>query len=119
MTVAGPWITGWYTDAVSISSVTHGYFWIAAWGWGAYGLVMSVNAAFNGSGRPLPGVVISSMRVIGLLLPLIWVGQAVFGLPGIFVAVCVSNLLLGWGGWLWLGRHIDRAEARAVTSPAD
>ena len=94
------------------------YIWIASWSWGCYGIVMSVNASFNGSGRALPGVVISTCRVIVVLLPLIWVGQALFGLPGLFGAVCASNLLLGWVAWAWQGSHIKWLAARyEPTSP--
>ncbi len=113
MTVAAtaPLITSWYTSSPEIATVTHHYFWIAAWGWGAYGLVMSVNAGFNGSGRPLPAVILSMLRVIGVLLPLVALGRWMLGLDGIFFAVLASNLLLGVVGWRWLGRHIQR-EAR-------
>ena len=85
-----------------------------AWSWGAYGLVMSVNAAFNGSGRPLPAVVLSTCRVIVVLLPLIWVGQSLFGLNGVFGAIAVANVLLGVAAWRWLGLHISRSEARCL-----
>ncbi|MDX1555710.1 MAG: hypothetical protein R3212_06775, partial [Xanthomonadales bacterium] len=75
---------------------------------GAYGLVMSVNAAFNGMGYPLPGVVISTLRVIVLFLPLALLGKALIGLEGLFVASSLSNITLGVIGWLWLGRQIER-----------
>ena len=110
--VAAPFIAGWYTDDPAIVEVTTGYIWLVAWSWGAYGLVMSVNASFNGSGRPLPAVVLSSARVIFVLLPLIIIGRWLLGLWGLFAAILVSNALLGFVAWWWLGRHINRAEAR-------
>ncbi len=107
-----PLVTGWYTDDPAIARVTRSYVWLVAWSWGAYGLVMSVNAAFNGSGRPLPAVFLSSARVIFVLLPLVALGLWLFDLPGLFGAILLSNLGLGALAWWWLGRHIDRAEAR-------
>jgi len=99
-------LAGLYTDSPQISSVTTLYLWVVAWSWGAYGVVMSVNASFNGSGRPLPSVVISSCRVIIVFLPLAWLAQHWLGLPGLFAAETVSNALMGWVAYQWLGRHI-------------
>jgi len=68
--------------------------------------VMSCNAAFNGSGRPLPGMVISASRVIFVFLPLAFMGQWLLGLKGIFAATATSNLLLALVAFYWLGLHI-------------
>ena len=38
-----------FTDSAAIRAVTVDYIWIVSWSWGAYGVVMSVNASFNGS----------------------------------------------------------------------
>ena len=80
--------------------------------YGAYGLVMSVNAAFNGMGQPLPGVVISTCRVIVVFLPLAFLGKYLFGLYGLFGATLLSNLLLGAVGFTWLGRQVRLARDR-------
>ena len=109
--VAWP-ITGLYTESESIRSVAVQYIWLAAWSWGAYGVVMSVNAAFNGSGKPLPGVVISSVRVIVVFLPLAFLGRWLFDLPGLFAATGVSNFLLGLLAFAWLGRHIRQSSSK-------
>jgi len=108
---------GWYTDAHDIAPVAVSYLWLVAWSWGGHGIVMSVNASFNGSGRPLPAVVISSCRVVFVLLPLVWLGQALFGLPGLFAAIATANLLVAWLGWRWLGGHIRTMARTAPTSP--
>jgi Na+-driven multidrug efflux pump len=93
------------------------YLWLVAWSWGGHGIVMSVNAGFNGSGKPLPAVVISSCRVLIVLLPLLWLGQALFGMVGIFAAIAASNLLVAAMAWNWLGRHIRQMELSAPTYP--
>lgn len=111
--LAAPLVANWYTSDPEIIRVTTLYIWMVAWSWGAYGMVMSVNAAFNGSGRPLPAVVLSSCRVFVLLLPLILVGRWLFGLTGLFGAILLSNLMLGAIAWYWLGRHIRTSQLRA------
>lgn len=101
-------IAGLYSDSPEIKAVTVHYLWIVSISYGAYGLVMSINAAFNGMGHPLPGVVISSCRVLVLFLPLALLGKAVLGLEGLFAAACLSNITLGVLGWLWLGWQIEK-----------
>ncbi|MFC1690264.1 MATE family efflux transporter, partial [Pseudomonadota bacterium] len=88
-------LTGLFSQSESIQMVAVHYLWIVALSYGAYGLVMSVNASFNGMGRPVPGVVISTCRVIIVFLPLALIGKSLFGMPGLFAATTISNLLLG------------------------
>lgn len=97
-----------YSDAPEIRQVTVHYLWIVSLSYGAYGLVMSINAAFNGMGHPLPGVVISTLRVLVLFLPLALLGRALFGVEGLFAASGLCNLALGVVGWLWLGHQIEK-----------
>ena len=68
---------------------------------------MSVNASFNGSGRPLPSVMISTTRVIFIFLPLAYAGRMLFGLNGLFAASTVANLVVGVMALAWLKRHIN------------
>jgi putative MATE family efflux protein len=106
-------LTGLFSTSETIQAVAVHYLWIAALSYGAYGLVMSVNASFNGMGRPLPGVVISSCRVIVVFLPLALIGKSLFDLPGLFAATTLSNLLMGAVGFTWLGVQINRAKTRS------
>jgi putative MATE family efflux protein len=107
--VAQP-LTALFTQSVAIRAVTVGYVWLVSLSYGAYGLVMSVNAAFNGIGRPLPGVLISSLRVLIVFLPLALLGHRWFGLPGLFGATALSNLGMGALAYRWLGSQICRSQ---------
>ena len=106
--VAKP-LTGLYSTHAPIQDVAVHYLWIVTVSYGAYGIVMSVNAAFNGMGQPLPGVVISTCRVIVVFLPLAFLGRYLMGLEGLFAATLLSNLLLGAVAFAWLGRRIGAA----------
>ena len=109
-------ISGLFSETEAIRDVAVHYFWLVSWGYGAHGIVMTVNAAFNGTGRPLPGVLISSARVLFLFLPLALLGRWLFGIEGIFVASSTSNVLLAIVAYLWLGRHI-KAHVTTSTRP--
>ncbi|NND58205.1 MAG: MATE family efflux transporter [Xanthomonadales bacterium] len=109
--VADP-LTGLFSSSDSIRIVAVHYLWIVAVSYGSYGLVMSANAAFNGMGQPMPGVVISAFRVVIVFLPLAFAGRQLFGLPGLFAAATVSNLLMGAVGFIWLGFKIKQAKTQ-------
>ena len=106
--VARP-LTGLFSESQSIQGVAVHYLWIVSISYGAYGLVMSCNASFNGMGKPIPGVVISGCRVIAVFLPLAFLGRYLLGLEGLFAATTVSNALMGAVAFIWLGRQIRHA----------
>jgi len=108
ITIARP-LTGLFSESAPIQDVAVHYLWIVSLSYGAYGLVMSCNASFNGMGKPIPGVVVSTCRVIVVFLPLAFLGRALFGLEGLFGATTLSNLLMGGIAFAWLGRTITRA----------
>jgi len=97
-----------FSDNELIRPVAVHYLWIMAVSYGAYGMVMTTCASFNGMGHPLPGVAISVTRTLILLLPLALVLKLWLGLTGIFVASAISNIVLGLAGFAWLGRRIER-----------
>ena len=111
-------LTGLFSKSESIQMVAVHYLWIVTLSYGAYGLVMSVNAAFNGMGKPLPGVAISVCRVIVVFLPLVLLGRYLLGLPGLFVATLISNLLMGAVAFAWLGRQINQAKTISLQPSA-
>jgi putative MATE family efflux protein len=106
-------LTGLFTHSESIQMVAVHYLWIVVISYGAYGLVMSANASFNGMGKPLPGVIISVCRVIVVFLPLAFLGRYLFDLQGLFAATTFSNLLMGAVGFVWLGRVVSRASPKS------
>jgi len=102
-------MAGLFSDSESIRMVAVYYLWIVTISYGAHGLVMSVNAAFNGMGNPLPGVIISTCRVFIVFLPLAFLGRYLYDLPGLFAATTISNLLMGAIAFYWLGAKITES----------
>jgi putative MATE family efflux protein len=90
-----------FSDSPEVINVTKTFLWIAPIGYGTYGVVMYVNASFNGLGKPMPGVAISVMRIVVLYIPLAFAGKALFGIVGIFAAYALANLLSGAIGFAW------------------
>lgn len=91
-----------------VTFVTRMYLWIVPISYGAYGVVMVMNAAFNGLGNPMPAVYISVTRMMVLYVPLALIGQYWFKIAGIFAAYTIANLLTGLLGYVWARRTARR-----------
>lgn len=107
LAIGGEWLAGLFSDSPEVIAVAKDYLLLVPISYGCYGMVMYINAAFNGIGKPMPGLVISSLRVIGLYLPLAWLAMEFWGLVGLFVATAVTNILVGLIGHIWLRRHVE------------
>jgi putative MATE family efflux protein len=108
--VAKP-LAGVFSQTDAIRQVTVQYLWIVSASYGAYGLVMSTCASFNGIGTPFPAVVISVSRVIFIFLPLAFIGRWLFDLQGLFIASALANLTVGIWAYVWLGQRISGHQA--------
>jgi putative MATE family efflux protein len=100
-------LAGLFSETQEIQLIAVRYLWIVSVGYGAYGVVMSVCASFNGIGRPFPGVVISASRVIFIFLPLAFIGRWLFDLSGLFIASALANVAAGIWAYVWLGQRIS------------
>jgi len=69
---------------------------------------MVVNAAFNGLGNPMPGVIISVTRILVLYVPLAILGMRFYGIAGIFTAYAVANIVSGIFGYYWAKTNAHR-----------
>ena len=73
LALAGNFIPTLFSQNPDVTDVTRMFLWIAPISYGAYGVVMVMNAAFNGLGKPMPAVYISVTRMMLLYLPLAFV----------------------------------------------
>jgi putative MATE family efflux protein len=97
-----------FSDNPDVIGVTTLYLWLAPAGYGCYGMVMVMNAAFNGVGKPMPGVVVSLSRTIVLYLPLALLARQWFDAAGIFAAYAAANVISGIGAYAWARRVVLR-----------
>jgi putative MATE family efflux protein len=101
-------LAGLFSDSADVISVTQQFLWIVPISYGAYGMVMVMNAAFNGMGQPMPGVWISVSRIAVLYVPLAAVGMWLFGVAGIFAAYAAANIISGFGAYAWARSTVNR-----------
>ena len=107
-----------FSSNEEVIGVTRLFLWIAPISYGAYGIVMVVNAAFNGLGNPMPGVVISVTRILVLYVPLAMLGMKLYGVAGIFAGYAAANILSGILGYFWARNNAHRLCEQAASQPA-
>jgi putative MATE family efflux protein len=95
-----------FSDHPEVIRVATVYLWIVPVSYGCAGVVMVISASFNGVGKPVPATVISVSRVVILYLPLAWLGSLLLGIPGIFAAYALVNLLCALLGHFWFRSYI-------------
>lgn len=93
-----------FGDDAQVIAVGTAYLWIVPVSFGMEGVIMVINAAFNGVGRPLPAVVISLTRMVLLYVPLGYAFSRVWGVDGIFVGAAVGNIAAGLLAYTWFRR---------------
>ena len=90
-----------FSESEAVVSVTKLFLWVVPVSYGTYGMVMVMNAAFNGLGKPMPAVWISVARILVLYVPLAMIGSQQYGLVGIFGAYAIANIISGFGSYIW------------------
>ena len=93
-----------FSDSEAVMEVTKLFLWIVPISYGTYGMVMVMNASFNGLGKPMPAVWISVARILVLYVPLAFIGLHFYGVVGIFAAYAIANIVSGIGAYAW-ARH--------------
>ena len=93
-----------FSSNPDVNLVTQQFLWIVPISYGTYGMVMVMNAAFNGLGKPIPAVWISVGRILILYVPFAFIGMQLFGVIGIFIAYAAANIISGFVAYAW-ARH--------------
>lgn len=112
LAVAAPVLMGLFAENEAVSETGAIYLWIVPISFGMNGVVMVINAAFNGLGRPLPAVAISLTRMFLLTVPLAYGLSRIWGTYGVFVGLALANMLSGTLAWIWI-RSTCRSYYRA------
>ncbi len=101
LALASDWLPGLFSDNPQVTSVATMFLVIAPISYGTYGMVMVMNASFNGMGKPMPAVWISVARMAVIYIPLAIVAERYFGIAGIFGAYAIANVVSGILAYQW------------------
>ena len=95
------------TDPTVVASATM-YLLIVPVSYGFLGMGMMAGSCFVALGKPLPYLLMSLMRMAVIYIPLAMLGDFIWGYPGIFMATCLANLIMGLVAWRWNKRVMVR-----------
>ncbi len=109
------WLPGLFSDSESVRGVTSMFLWIVPVSYGTYGMVMVMNASFNGLGYPMPGVVVSVCRIAVLYIPIAILAMQFFDIAGIFAAYAIANIVSGVGAYVWARSTVRQRCAEEAT----
>jgi putative MATE family efflux protein len=107
-----PWVAARFTDDPRVIEVAARYLSLVPISYGAAGILMLTNAAFNGLGRPMAATALSALRMFAVNVPVAWLGARLLGVPGVFLGVALANALVGALAARWI-----RQAARALEEP--
>lgn len=110
-----------FSDNPAVTDVATLFLLIAPVSYGTYGMVMVMNASFNGMGKPMPAVVISVARMAVIYVPLAFLLNRLFGIAGIFAAYALTNVVSGILAYSWAHASVkEQTEKHAVpAAPTD
>jgi Na+-driven multidrug efflux pump len=114
LAVAGEWIPTLFSDNPRVTEVSTLFLLIAPISYGTYGMVMIMNASFNGMGKPMPAVHISVSRMAVIYVPLAFIANRYFGITGIFASYTVANIVTGIIAYAWARASVqEQCDAHA------
>lgn len=103
------YFVAWFNDDRQVDYAANLFLHIIPLSYPALGIIMLSCAAANGIGQPLPAISLTIFRLFIIYLPLAFLGSALFGLSGIFLANFFANIVIGILSIFWLSRLIRRA----------
>lgn len=101
LALSGDFVPSLFSDHAEVTDVGALFLLVVPISYGAYGMVMVMNASFNGMGKPMPAVHISVGRMMVIYVPLAIVSEKMFGIVGVFAAYAIANITTGVVSYLW------------------
>lgn len=104
LALSAGWVAQLFTDDPEVLR------WLTLWilvvplGFGFQAATFLSSSTFNALHQPLRALRISLVRLFILYVPLGWLGNHLFDLKGMFVALVVANALTALFAWFWMLR---------------
>lgn len=100
--LSGSWIAGLFTRDPETLQLIRTFLWIAPLGYGAFGWKLQFTSTFSAQRHPFYSSATFLSRFFLFIIPLAWLGQRQFGLPGLFAGRALGNFFaLALAALLW------------------
>jgi len=90
-----PFIAGTFSDDPKVVEYTRLYFWIVPITYALSNLVHGWGSAFNAMGHPRMSFMIIVIKMLVMMLPALYIGDAIGGVTGLFCAIATVNFVGG------------------------
>lgn len=114
--LAGPGIAGLFSSEPETLRLIQLHLWIVPLSYGAFAWKLQFTSTFNAQKHPLLSSATFLGRFFLFMIPLAWLGQRTYGLPGLYAGIALGNvcaLALAASLWLHLQRKTSHAPATA------
>ena len=108
---AGRFFVGLINDDPGVQEAAFHYLLVGPLAVGMMGVTMNATHCFNALGKPMPPLIISILRMIVINVPLVLLGDYLWGYIGIYIGGVVTTVGLGIVAWL-MGQSDDRGSDR-------
>ena len=104
LALSAGWVAQLFTDDPEVLRWLTLWILIVPLGFGFQAATFLSSSTFNALHQPLRALRISLVRLFLLYVPLGWLGNHLFELKGMFVALVVANALTALFAWFWMLR---------------
>ncbi|MBN2081105.1 MATE family efflux transporter [bacterium] len=110
--ICAPQMAAVFTRDPAVTPVLISYIRIISFGYGMMEVHRYSGFFLTGMHRPVAATILNAIRVIGLLIPLSYLGAHLWGVTGVFVGRITTDILVGSLGLFWVARTMARAVAQ-------
>lgn len=101
--ICAPYLAGFFSEDIKVIEIFVLYVRTISFGYGMMEVNRYCGFFFTGMNRPLYATMLTLLRILGLLIPLSFLGSHYFGICGIFSGRLATDVVSGTVGILWVG----------------
>lgn len=110
LAISAGWVAQLFTDDADVMRWLTLWILIVPLGFGFQATTFLSSSTFNALHQPLRALRVSLVRLFLLYVPLGWLGNYLFDLKGMFVALVVANALTALFAWFWMLKVQNRLQ---------
>jgi putative MATE family efflux protein len=111
--IFAPQLAGWFTGDPEIIDIAAQYLRVICWAFPFVTIGIITGRVFQGLGSGMPGLVLTSLRVVLISVPTAWILTQVFdyGLQAVWISIAAAGLLTSVLAVVWVHFRLRRVEA--------
>ncbi len=96
-----------FTDDGSVATLIILFLMVVPLGYGAQGVVVLTNSAFNAIHQPMAALTLNTLRLFVFFVPFCFLGSIWYGLMGLFVGAVIANIVMAGMSFFWFRYQIN------------